>query len=984
MSRPPNILNKFRSHSYYHVLAMCDRTATAEYLVGNDSQSVWERPSSDGDMGKWTPIKVPDAGDSTEGMYSIIIHGATDADLGIESYKLMALTAANATAGDSNTSLATEGEITITEPKGVVFLDLLVSLMNEMKSDGNSCCFVIKTFFVGHSYDKDEGEQSGTISDVSPVMFLLTNVIGTYSEQGGVYTLSILAQANGAARLPQYARAADGATIHLGKAINSRATVKQALDALFEVIKQNYKTHYDCVIAMAKQKKIKNPEEQYFPVEYKIDVDEIYAKDTYLVTDSPSQYKTHAGDCMDPPSFKNKTGASIEDAIHRIMSMCPQVQRDMVEGDGGGANAIKYEYKIQSTVETEKSATGKKVYVKYAVRRFMSPRGFNVQALLKDGGDGSLTAKQLRENLIEFDYIFSGKNVDILEFNIQMNNGLAYLQTATSANSFKDQHEAIASRSRHISHHSEEAGKTGEILPVPVFFAPQLRGLTTTNTNNPGLSAQAAYNMAKHASLEMAESSMKIIGNPRLYSSISATTRPSNMGKAVKLEETGTDQPNAPRDTPTLDYGDFRYWGQMPALAVVNIYMPAHNDDVALMSGAKAGDSRFPDYAKKFWYDGYYYVYAIESLFIEGEFTQQFSMIAMPNGSLLEAGELKSDTEQVGKSIHECYTNKVDEAQQADKKEDTPPVKPEATAPFPKEADKKDVVPETKQDADSKNATVTGDPSVTSGWKKASPEVQRAITEASRQSGVDATLMSQMAQIESSYRPGAIPPPGSSTAVGLYQHVDGTWLGLVRQGKIAGIPADTPRQEALNLRTNPTYSALGGAEYIKQVSASIGSKNPGDIYLGYFAGEGGGKKIIEACNNGRGGQSLETTLGNETARRMKNANPSIRDLDTEGLRAWAASRMSSTLQKGVPVASSVAIAPPKAGTKTQPKAQTPRTPPEKNTGKTTNQVAAGVSNKDTNAKKPPCGTKEPEQNPLSALDAAPPGDATKQPPKPKT
>lgn len=971
MSNPPNILSTFRSHSYYHVLALCDRSATADALADADDMGVWSRIGSTGDFGKWSPQEIPKSSDGTAGRYSIVIHGATDADLGIDSYKITSYTAASATAGDKNTSIATEGEITITEPKGVVFFDLLVSLMTEMNSDATTCCFVLKTFFVGHAYDPINGEHSSTITDVAPVMFLLTDAAAVYTEAGGVYTLQILSLANGASRLPQFARAADGASIHLDKAANSKATVKQALDTLFNVVRQNYRHHYDCVIAVANQKKIKNPNTRFFPVEYIVEVDPEYTKDIYIVTDAPVQYKTHGSSCTEPVSFKNKLGASIEDAIHRIMSMCPQVKKDMVDGVGDGPNAIKYEYKIHSAVETKMDGDNKRTYVKYSVKRFMSPRGFNIQQLLKNGGDGSATSKALRENLIEFDYIFTGKNVDILEFNIQMNYGLSYLQMATTSNSFKQQFEAVASRSRHISVHSDVAARgKGEPVPVPVFFSPQLKGLSLTNTADPGLSTQAGYNMAKHASLEVAEASVKIIGNPRLYSSVMATTHPANLGKQPPIGTVRSDAPGAPKDTPTLEYSDFKHWSQLPALAVINIKMPTHNDDVALLSGTKHGDDKIPpDYAKNFWYGGYYYVYGIEHSFDNGEFTQQLLMVAMPNGSLLEKGDLKSESEQPAKTVVECYTSMI-----ADNKPSGGAPPPTPTVPHAPDDTKKEVEVTTKADADTITATAVGDPTKVKDWNKATPAVQQAILQASAHTGVDATLMAQLALIESSYRPTVTNKAGGyGTATGLYQHIDSTWMRLVKANKIPGIAPNTPDSEALPLRTNPQHSAHGGAAYIQLVSEYINSKNPGDIYLAYFAGEGAGRLIIKACDSGRGGDSLESTLGNETAFKMKRANPQLAKMDTQGVRDWAAMRVASTLNKGVTVAKTAVIPPSKPGTQSIQKTQAPANPtPVK--GKSAAERVSEITNKtplDKDNVKKPCGTVEPPRDATAALNGGP-------------
>lgn len=926
---------------------------------------VWTRKSKNSDeIGKWTPQPISNSDGVSCGRYSILIHGATDADICVEKFKITAYTAANATASDKNTSIATEGELGIVEPKGVILFDLIAAILSKMETDTSSCVFVIKTFFVGHGTDGGV-DFSNTIVDVAPVMCLLTDATAVYSETGGTYTLQVVALTNGAARLPQFARAAAGATLNLDKKIAGRATVAVAASELFRIIRENYEHHYNCVQAMASQKNVDNPTKQFYKVEYMIDVDPVYHQDKYFLSDSPAQFKTHGGDCSAPPSIKNKVDSSIEDAIHNIMLMCPQVKRDMQVGDEKG---IKYEYKIHSTVSTVMDGDTKKLRVIYSVRRFMSPRGFNILELIGDGngnggmGDGDVTANRLRENIIEFDYIFSGKNIDILEFNMQVNYGLSYLQTAASSNSFKQQLELVASSSRHISTYVDQQNRmTDKPVPVPVFFSPQLKGLTTNNTNEPGLSVGAAFTMAKHASLEVAEASVKIVGNPMLYSTVGLTTQPSNIGRAPNLENNTVE--NGAKDTPSLEYGDFRHWSHMPALAVINIYMPAHNDDIGLMTGARMGEHGVPiDYRKRFWYDGYYYVYGVENVFDQGEFTQQLLMVAIPNGSLLESGKLKKSTEDDVKSLVECYNNKV-------------PVPPPKTTPEPvpfykraydeiknfvtgtKEDPSKETKmdPTTKQDSDSVIKSAANDPTKIVGWDKAAPEVKEAIRNAASQSGIDISLLAQFAYKESTFKPTAAPK--GSTAVGLYQHIDGTWMGLVKGNKIPGIPPNTPDVQALPLRTNPTYSALGGAAYIKIIDdklTKVGapSASAGDIYLCYFFGDTAGPKVIAACESGRGSALLETVTSPEHMRKVYAANPYAKWRTCDELRAWCATEMAKTVVGGVPLA----VKPiPKQPMQVQ-------QPPPKDASGTPKTVAAsvggGINSDGKYTAKGTCGTKQ--------------------------
>lgn len=432
--------------------------------------------------------------------------------------------------------------------------------------------------------------------------------------------------------------------------------------------------------------------------------------------------------------------------------------------------------------------------------------------------------------------------------------------------------------------------------------------------------------MAKHASLEVAEATVKIIGNPNLYSSMADNTRP----ESVKAN---TSAPTEAETTPTEDRtADYKNWSNMPALAKINIYMPSHNDDVALLMGT-TGDSRDspPDYTRKFWYDGYYYVYGIEHSFAEGEFTQVLMMVALPNGSLLETGKLDSESEKTVKSITDCYDSKS----AIRSNPNTPPPNvaftpadpPSQVKEAPKDANS-GVSVTNRPDAETLNSAPGGSPADVKGWDKATPAVQNAILNAAKSTGVDAKLLAQFAYIESSFRADA--KAGTSTATGLYQHLNGTWMDLVRRGSIKTIPSNTPKEAALPKRTDPESSALGGAAYIQLNAAAIKSSKAGDLYLAHFSGPGVAKKIVAACNSGRGGDSLESVLGASQIGKMRSANKFLNDISTaEGLRSWAAKKMANSLKNGITASDSDRNVPSikgsqKTPTATAPVSQTPR------------------------------------------------------------
>ena len=145
--------------------------------------------------------------------------------------------------------------------------------------------------------------------------------------------------------------------------------------------------------------------------------------------------------------------------------------------------------------------------------------------------------------------------------------------------------------------------------------------------------------------------------------------------------------------------------------------------------------------------------------------------------------------------------------------------------------------------------------------------VQSAIQRASHKTGVDFSYLLGQAQVESSLRPDAKAP--TSSASGLYQFIDQSWLGTVKKhgaehglgwaaDKISQSPSgryyisDTAtRQYVLKLRNNPEIASLMAAEHAADnkatLEASLGREAGGtDLYMAHFLGIGGAKKFLSA------------------------------------------------------------------------------------------------------------------------------------------
>lgn len=141
--------------------------------------------------------------------------------------------------------------------------------------------------------------------------------------------------------------------------------------------------------------------------------------------------------------------------------------------------------------------------------------------------------------------------------------------------------------------------------------------------------------------------------------------------------------------------------------------------------------------------------------------------------------------------------------------------------------------------------------------------VLAAIHRAAEKTGVDFNYLLTKAQTESSLNPNA--KAATSSATGLYQFTDKTWLQMVRDygqecglaqfaGAINGdcrVSDAATRKEILSLRNNPEISAYMAAQFTKSNQEQLEKKTDmsvgkTELYLAHFLGAGGASKFLNA------------------------------------------------------------------------------------------------------------------------------------------
>jgi hypothetical protein len=148
-------------------------------------------------------------------------------------------------------------------------------------------------------------------------------------------------------------------------------------------------------------------------------------------------------------------------------------------------------------------------------------------------------------------------------------------------------------------------------------------------------------------------------------------------------------------------------------------------------------------------------------------------------------------------------------------------------------------------------------------------QITGAIQQAARSSGISFEYLLTTAQIESNLNPGA--QASTSSAKGLYQFIDQTWLGTLKTSGAAngyGSYADaitrnpdgryevadpTMRAAIMQLRGDPSASAIMAGAFTRtnafQLQLATGREpTEGELYIAHFLGSDGAGKLINAAS----------------------------------------------------------------------------------------------------------------------------------------
>jgi len=190
---------------------------------------------------------------------------------------------------------------------------------------------------------------------------------------------------------------------------------------------------------------------------------------------------------------------------------------------------------------------------------------------------------------------------------------------------------------------------------------------------------------------------------------------------------------------------------------------------------------------------------------------------------------------------------------------------------------------------------------ITSQIAGASQEVIGAIKSASKKTGVDFDYLVNQARTESSFRTDV--KASTSSATGLYQFLDQTWLGtMAKHGSKHGmndlasqiqkdfqgryfVSDDTLKTQILDMRKDPQIASIMAAEFASDNKQIVESKTgikatSTDLYMAHFLGAGGASKYINAMKEtpNMAAAELMPRAANSNKNIFYNSNGSMKSL----------------------------------------------------------------------------------------------------------
>jgi hypothetical protein len=587
MSNPQNPLNFYRTYAYHHVLIAANSTAVLDEMSKPDFETT--NLTREVSRNRIDVHTIDGAG-----QYVVVTNGMQNADFFIEEMTWeMVMVPQMGKGMQTYTTMGLEGTMKVVEPQGVRFLQHLNNIFDRLGCDPVGITFIVKTIFMGYpDGTNNEGLGAQSVANVRPLGFTLFDIMSNFDAAGSEYEMSFLGSVNGTAKLPQVqnglAQGVSSVKAFTEGEEPAPDTLSNVVDRFKKLMNDKYNEWFD------QMDDSDNVGDRYRRVEYDIKLDPEYANSEYLVDD----FQQRVGEDINEGVVAFLKDSTIEQAIDRIMQSCSRVLTDSKpESEGGTSGDTQYVYKthsaVNSTVNSDNSGTYKLTYV---ISKYEVPLAAPGKGLQPDNIDP--------KSSIEFDYLFTGNNTDVIDFDIKMDTGLLFLMTISPNRNMTDGAESLNNKLQDTDKNVTGSNQNAHYVTrvnTPLFPKQNntLGEVQHSKSSLDKLSFRALLN--RHALLSSMDAKLVIKGNPILLNDLIIS--PDDLANNRFAATAGT---------------IMRDWAKSPGLVKLNIRMPS--DDPSLTNTL----------TEPFWYQGFYQIISVSNKFNKGEFTQELDMIALP------------------------------------------------------------------------------------------------------------------------------------------------------------------------------------------------------------------------------------------------------------------------------------------------------------------------------------------------------------------
>lgn len=540
-----NPLNAFNTYSYHHFLIVSGSTAAARRL--NDPQKFFDIISNNGDEESIVLINplISNHYVIQEAEWMVIVTPNINERVGAQGQTI--------------------GEYTIIEPLGVEFMSDLNEALVKVKSKVESAVFTIKTTFMGDTGVGTGASKYSFINTVQPMHHLWTDLGLTFDETGGTYKVRFVSQYDGGGVLKENRKV--DMSVNLGGSDDATGvTVEDALKNVEASFNESNKKSHEAYIQAHGQGGSTAPKQALSQIV--IEVPESLKKPEYTVTSKTSKA---AGAGNQSPILAMPSGTSISDYILEVLKLS--------EGLTKYCQKKKVQFRVRSSTEVKETGPEVKEVIT-----------FHIIEVDTEGGDKD-------EPGLVYDFIYTGKNLDVLSFDMHIARGIAFFShMMINAGVNKDQPDEKQSGEYPGSEsNTDGVGTTEDYATVLPPTSPTPGTVTHSSDPSPRMSYDQLLRSYTISSNMLTE--VTIRGNPLILGNLAVTD----------------EDMKAASDGSTDEQGEYLAgWLQHPRFVKINVQVPTRGDTSKL---------------KQFWYTGPYRITHVINKFKGGEFTQTLRLL---------------------------------------------------------------------------------------------------------------------------------------------------------------------------------------------------------------------------------------------------------------------------------------------------------------------------------------------------------------------